>query len=60
MARETEEQTSSSENESEESDDEYDEEQTQTRSDAEETDVGLRSLLEDPSTEEQSDRRVSY
>ncbi|XP_070162365.1 helicase domino isoform X1 [Polyergus mexicanus] len=56
-APETEDQTTSSENESEESDRESDEEEVRTQSDAE-ADVGLQSLLEDPS-EKQSDSRIS-
>ncbi|XP_072747211.1 helicase domino isoform X1 [Anoplolepis gracilipes] len=56
-APETEDQTSSSENESEESDRESDEEEVRTQSDTE-ADVGLQSLLEDPS-EKQSDNRIS-
>ncbi|XP_050451376.1 helicase domino isoform X5 [Cataglyphis hispanica] len=54
VAPETEDQTTSSENESEESDRESDEEEVRTQSDAE-ADVGLQSLLEDPS-EKQLDR----
>ncbi|XP_014482898.1 PREDICTED: uncharacterized protein LOC106748666 [Dinoponera quadriceps] len=57
--RENEEQSSSSESESEESDDESGDEAAQTQSDAEETDVGLRSLLEDPSGEQQSENKVA-
>lgn len=53
------EQSSSSESECEESDDESGNEEAQTQSDAEEADVGLRSLLEDPSGEQQSEK-VSY
>lgn len=49
----------SSESESEESDHDSDEEETQTQSDTE-ADVGLKSLLEDPSAEKQSDSRVSF
>ncbi|XP_029163376.1 helicase domino isoform X2 [Nylanderia fulva] len=55
-APETEDQTSSSENESEESDRESDgEEEVRSQSEA---DVGLQSLLEDPS-EKQSDSRIA-
>ncbi|XP_025993752.2 helicase domino isoform X2 [Solenopsis invicta] len=49
---------SSSESESEESDRESDEEEAQTQSDTE-ADIGLQSLLEDPSAEKQSDSRIS-
>lgn len=59
-ARENEEQSSSSESECEESDNESGDEAAQTQSDAEEADVGLRSLLEDPSGEQQSENKVSY
>lgn len=60
VTRENEEQSSSSETESEESDDESGDEAAQTQSDTEEADVGLRSLLEDPSGEQQSENKVSY
>ncbi|XP_012528470.1 helicase domino isoform X8 [Monomorium pharaonis] len=55
---EIEDQITSSESESEESDHDSDEEETRTQSDTE-TDVGLQSLLEDPSAEKQSDNRVA-
>lgn len=58
--KESEEQSSSSESESEESDDESGDEAAQTQSDAEEADVGLRSLLEDPSGEQLLENKVSY
>lgn len=51
-------QITSNESESEESDHDSDEEETRIQSDIE-TDVGLQSLLEDPSVEKQSDSRVS-
>ncbi|XP_011862218.1 PREDICTED: helicase domino-like isoform X3 [Vollenhovia emeryi] len=57
-AQEIEDQITSSENESEESDHDSDEEETRTRSDTE-ADVGLQSLLEDPSAEKQSDSRTA-
>ncbi|KAL6258452.1 hypothetical protein P5V15_010408 [Pogonomyrmex californicus] len=56
--QEIEDQVTSSESESEESDRDSDEEETRTQSDTE-TDVGLQSLLEDPSAEKQSDSRIS-
>lgn len=49
----------STESESEESDHDSDEEEAQTQSDTE-ADVGLKSLLEDPSAEKQSDSKVSF
>lgn len=59
--KENEEQFSSSESsECEESDNESDDETAQTQSDTEEADVGLRSLLEDPSGEQQSENKVIY
>ncbi|XP_025163305.1 helicase domino isoform X1 [Harpegnathos saltator] len=57
-ARDNEEQSSSSESECEESDDESGDETAQAQSDAEETDVGLRSLLEDPSGEQQLENKT--
>lgn len=51
-------QVTSSESESEESDHDSNEEEARTQSDTE-ADVGLQSLLEDPSAEKQSDSRVS-
>ncbi|KAG5346196.1 DOM Helicase, partial [Acromyrmex charruanus] len=56
--QEVEDQISSNESESEESDHDSDEDETRTQSDPE-ADVGLQSLLEDPSAEKQLENKIA-
>ena len=57
--QENDEEFTSNESESEESDNEIGEEESQTQTDNE-TDIGLKSLLEDVSMEKSSDDKVRY